>query len=151
MGALALFVAALTHDVDHPGNNNALEVATKSPLAVKYNDTAVLENHHIALGLEIMQGRGRNIFGTVGDQQLDQLKKTYTYAILQTDMAQHGKMVEELKANSAGQAFPFDVESEAGRRNLTGVMLHSADISNPLVPKFEVCRKWAESITEEFV
>merc|ERR1712060_816885 len=40
---------------------------------------------------------------------------------------------------------------ETGRRNLTGAMLHSADISNPLVPKFEVCRKWAESITEEFV
>merc|ERR1719440_375051 len=45
---LAFFTAALVHDADHPGNNNAWEVATKSELAIRYNDVSVLENHHIA-------------------------------------------------------------------------------------------------------
>ena len=35
---LALLVASVGHDVDHPGVNNAFLVATDSPLALRYND-----------------------------------------------------------------------------------------------------------------
>lgn len=38
----ALAVAALGHDADHPGVTNAFLIATNEPLAVLYNDTAVL-------------------------------------------------------------------------------------------------------------
>ena len=45
---LALLLAALSHDLDHPGTNNGYHVATQSPLALRYNDQSVLENHHCA-------------------------------------------------------------------------------------------------------
>ena len=44
----ALMVAALSHDLDHPGVNNAFLVNTKDRLATVYNDSSVLENSHIA-------------------------------------------------------------------------------------------------------
>lgn len=45
MGAI---VAAISHDVDHPGFNNQFLVATKDEIALLYNDQSVLENHHVA-------------------------------------------------------------------------------------------------------
>nr|PIM04100.1 3'5'-cyclic nucleotide phosphodiesterase domain-containing protein [Toxoplasma gondii COUG] len=41
-----LCFAALGHDVGHPGFNNAFLVATNQPIALVYNDHAVLENYH---------------------------------------------------------------------------------------------------------
>lgn len=45
---LALLTAALCHDVQHPGLNNVYHVSSHSPLAVLYNDDAVLENFHVS-------------------------------------------------------------------------------------------------------
>eukprot|EP00392_Amoebophrya_sp_AT5.2_P009073 g9101.t1 len=51
---LALFLAAIGHDVGHRGKNNAFEITTHSELAVRYNDISVLENHHAAVTSEIL-------------------------------------------------------------------------------------------------
>lgn len=45
---LALLLASLAHDVDHPGHTNGFEVAGLSDLALTYNNQSVLENHHAA-------------------------------------------------------------------------------------------------------
>ncbi|CDJ47284.1 3', 5'-cyclic nucleotide phosphodiesterase domain-containing protein, putative [Eimeria brunetti] len=45
---LGLMLAALAHDVDHPGVNNCSLIEEHHPLAIVYNDKAVLENHHAA-------------------------------------------------------------------------------------------------------
>jgi len=44
----ALALSALCHDVDHPGLTNAFLVAASDPIALRYNDKAVLESHHSA-------------------------------------------------------------------------------------------------------
>ena len=43
---LAALLAALGHDLDHPGHNNGFEVASFSERALLHNDEAVLERHH---------------------------------------------------------------------------------------------------------
>ena len=43
---LALLLAALCHDIDHPGTTNSFQVMAASDLALLYNDQAVLESHH---------------------------------------------------------------------------------------------------------
>jgi hypothetical protein len=149
---LAVFAAAPVHDIDHPGNNNAWEVATKSELAIRYNDTAVLENHHAAVALDIMKTDSSNIFGTLSADQLDSVHQTFVFAILQTDMAQHFKMVDRLKElNSPEESPPFKRESIDDKRFVVGCLLHSVDISNPCLPDFDLTRKWAERINEEFL
>ncbi|CDJ43320.1 3', 5'-cyclic nucleotide phosphodiesterase domain-containing protein, putative [Eimeria tenella] len=51
---LGLMLAALAHDVDHPGVNNSSLCEEQHPLAIIYNDKAVLENHHAAFASRAM-------------------------------------------------------------------------------------------------
>jgi cAMP-specific phosphodiesterase 4 len=44
----ALLLSALCHDIRHPGLNNTYQVNAQTPLAMLYNDQAVLEHHHAA-------------------------------------------------------------------------------------------------------
>jgi len=148
---LAVFIAALAHDADHPGNNNAWEVATKSELAVRYDDVSVLENHHIAVGLKLMEDSSRDVFGSsLQAYQKMEVSKTFSHSILMTDMAQHNAMVDQLKSRTSGDS-GFDRENPDDCRAVCGILLHSVDISNPLLPKFELCKIWAVRINQEFM
>ena len=50
---VAVLLAAMVHDTDHPGVMNNFLVATRHPLAVLYNHQSVLENHHIASAMAL--------------------------------------------------------------------------------------------------
>ena len=43
-----MFLAAIIHDYDHKGVNNDFLVKSQDDLAVRYNDRAPMENHHVA-------------------------------------------------------------------------------------------------------
>lgn len=49
-----MITAAATHDFEHPGFNQNYLINSKDPLAIKYNDKAVLENHHIAASFKLL-------------------------------------------------------------------------------------------------
>ncbi|KAL8450803.1 hypothetical protein Emed_002260 [Eimeria media] len=51
----ALAVAALAHDVGHPGRTNQFFVMCFDPLAIIYNDNAPLENFHSCLCFRILE------------------------------------------------------------------------------------------------
>jgi hypothetical protein len=51
----AVALAAICHDVDHPGLTNAFLVAASDPIALRYNDKAVLESHHAATAFLTMR------------------------------------------------------------------------------------------------
>ena len=53
----AVALAAVCHDVDHPGLTNAFLVAASDPIALRYNDKAVLESHHAATTFLTMRVR----------------------------------------------------------------------------------------------
>lgn len=53
---LSMLLAGFMHDTDHPGFNNVFMVNTSSPIAIRYNDRAVLENYHVAMGFKILKG-----------------------------------------------------------------------------------------------
>lgn len=99
---LSIFIAALGHDIDHPGNNNAYEIATYSPLALTHNDDAVLERHHAAtLWSLILHPNIELLASMAGTDGMRQVRKATLHAILHTDMSTHFTTVSELADRSA--------------------------------------------------
>jgi hypothetical protein len=64
----AAMVAAVSHDVEHVGRNNNFMIETSHKLALRYNDTAVMENHHAAFVFFISKHRGNKIRGEVRER-----------------------------------------------------------------------------------
>jgi hypothetical protein len=55
-------LAAACHDVGHPGVNNIFLIETKAEMAIRYNDSMVLENFHVATTFEILKTPKYNLF-----------------------------------------------------------------------------------------
>jgi hypothetical protein len=72
---LGCYLAAVVHDVQHPGLNNDFLVATHHRLAITYNDRAPLENHHAASGLGLLHQPDTACLSGLSRSQLSSLRK----------------------------------------------------------------------------
>ncbi|KDO17519.1 hypothetical protein SPRG_17074 [Saprolegnia parasitica CBS 223.65] len=152
MHVFALLLSALTHDVGHPGTDNGFESATLSPLAVRYNDTSVLEQHHAAETFRILGDPDCNI--TVGLCRIafQSLRKFVIDAILQTDMKAHFDLVhalEDAHNRELKQMPAFDIGDVLHVKHLLGSVLHAADIGAQMYP-VDVAWEWSRRLVEEF-
>lgn len=93
----SLFLSAAAHDVDHPGNNNMLEIKTHSKLATLYNDTSVLENHHAATFFFMIEDDTCNVFSKFSGDDFNKIRKQILDNILYTDMSRHFAFLNEIK------------------------------------------------------
>ncbi len=96
---LATMVAALCHDLDHPGRTNAYEIATGSALALLHNDRSVLENHHLAfLFTHILSDPRCNIFANCSRPTWQRARALVIGGVMSTDMAVHFDRCKDLEA-----------------------------------------------------
>merc|ERR1719378_1613838 len=65
----ALLIAAISHDLGHPGVNNGFLSEVGHELALQYNDRAPLENMHCAKLYGIVTTTETNIFGNLSREQ----------------------------------------------------------------------------------
>ena len=83
-------IGAIIHDVDHPGRNSAFLCNSRSELAILYNDTTVLENHHSALGFKLTHSDDRvNIFQKLDPETYKVFRQGLIDVVLATDMSKH--------------------------------------------------------------
>lgn len=128
--ALALLVAAIGHDVGHPGVNNAFLTALRAPLAQLYNDKSVLESFHCAAFSQILRRYWRSIFDDVSMHGL------MINSILATDMGVHFKYMADLsdlqaEVQQSPSTYEWSMERKDECRTLIcGLLLKCADISN---------------------
>lgn len=73
---MAALCAAIIHDLDHPGVNNAFQVNSGSYLATLYNDRSVLENHHCAQAFELLRSAQYNLFAGCTNEQRKNIRGT---------------------------------------------------------------------------
>jgi cAMP-specific phosphodiesterase 4 len=163
----SLLIAAVAHDIGHPGVNNGFLSEVGHELALEYNDRSPLENMHCAKLYKIVANPQTNVFATLTKEQYKEVRKYCIETILHTDMTQHTSMVKDLQMlyqmnmevfadstleESGGKPGPAEVEvfSEADAKTLVmDCFLHSADVSNPC-RKWEVTQLWAMQCLEEF-
>ena len=96
--ALALLVSAIVHDVDHPGVNNIFLINSESPLAFAYNDTSVLENHHLSTAFKLLQRPELKWTSVLSKADAATMRKCMIKNILNTDMAVHKDGLQQLKS-----------------------------------------------------
>ncbi|XP_075719183.1 3',5'-cyclic-AMP phosphodiesterase 4C isoform X2 [Rhinoderma darwinii] len=150
---LAAIYASAIHDVDHPGVSNQFLINTNSELALMYNDSSVLENHHLAVGFKLLQEENCDIFQNLTKKQRQNLRKMVIDMVLATDMSKHMNlladlktMVETKKVTSLGVLL---LDNYSDRIQVLQNMVHCADLSNPTKP-LELYRQWTDRIIVEF-
>jgi len=142
---LALLIAALCHDLDHPGFNNAFQINTMSNLAITYNDTSVLEHHHCSTLFRMLKNPEVNILANLESDTFRQVRKVIIACILSTDMAKHFEYVSKLEERMD----PYNRESFEDRSFIMQIVIKAADISN-IAKEWSISKKWSENLTVEF-
>ncbi|RKP39069.1 hypothetical protein BJ085DRAFT_2448, partial [Dimargaris cristalligena] len=156
---LALIIAAIGHDIGHPGVNNGFMTACRSPLATLYQDKAVLEHFHATALCQIMKRCGFDIARYNPGFNEAEFRYVMVETILATDMAAHFDYIEKFRQLKSR----CTVEAAALRRNsvtvsqqsrltdrviICSMLIKCADISNVTRP-FHVAGSWTNLLNEE--
>ena len=151
--SFGLVIAAICHDLDHPGLNNNYQINSQTQLALRFNDSSCLENMHSYLCFSILRKNGCDIFAGLdkGDRVL--IRKLIISCIISTDMTYHFSLSEDLNnmiesVDQAGGAGDF-LKDEKDRDTLLKAILHISDISNP-AKEFQISKKWSDVVIKEF-
>jgi hypothetical protein len=143
----SLCIASAIHDLDHPGINNNFLVQTQHPMAIMYNDAAVLESHHVARAFEITNIPGHNIFSSMSSDQYRQARKMIISIVLATDLAQHFQFISKFKGKTASAS--LKLEDDADRLLIMEMVVKCGDLGNP-VKNFQTAKCWTHLVMEEF-
>ncbi|NWT71095.1 PDE2A phosphodiesterase, partial [Prunella himalayana] len=143
----ALFISCMCHDLDHRGTNNSFQVASKSVLAALYSsEGSVMERHHFAQAIAILNSQGCNIFDHFSRKDYQRMLDLMRDIILATDLAHHLRIFKDLqKMAEVG----YDPKNKQHRSLLLCLLMTSCDLSDQ-TKGWKTTRKIAELIYKEF-
>ena len=153
---LSIFIAALGHDIGHPGLTNNFHINASTELAITYNDASCLENFHCCKLFTILKKSETNIFDKLTINDYKDIRKRMISEILATDMFYHKKIITMIQTKIPqikNDKFEFvnnDKESiKNEQQSLLDFFIHSADLAHN-TKMFEISLKWVELLSEEF-
>uniref|UniRef100_A0A8C3LQB1 Phosphodiesterase n=1 Tax=Chrysolophus pictus TaxID=9089 RepID=A0A8C3LQB1_CHRPC len=143
----ALFISCMCHDLDHRGTNNSFQVASKSVLAALYSsEGSVMERHHFAQAIAILNSQGCNIFDHFSRKDYQRMLDLMRDIILATDLAHHLRIFKDLqKMAEVG----YDPKNKQHHSLLLCLLMTSCDLSDQ-TKGWKTTRKIAELIYKEF-
>lgn len=140
---MAFLIAAMIHDVKHPGVTNSFLESTSDALAIQYNDKSILENYHLAEAFKISMKTDCNIFSGLQKEEFRTLRYIVIGCVLKTDMSTHAEQLGSLQTR-------FHLGNlSANRQFVLEVLLHAADLSHPF-RSWDIHEHWSNVIQEEF-
>ncbi|KAI9989694.1 hypothetical protein PInf_019979 [Phytophthora infestans] len=153
----AMLIAALCHDLDHPGNTNDFEVKTHSQLALTHNDDAVLERHHCRVAFIILSHPGANLFGQLPTRAcFVYVRRLLIHCILATDMAKHFEKCKALESLSKRHLLVNNNGGKGAKRGRSKhrfvfmtILIHAADLSSQALPYTQAAR-WGMRVLSEY-
>ncbi|OQS03511.1 hypothetical protein THRCLA_04178 [Thraustotheca clavata] len=149
-------IAALGHDIHHPGVTNHYIVISKHQFALEYADGTnaalttsvkvwgVLERMHAAETRRIVTKY--NLLTKFHPSVQQRLEKLLMTCILNTDMAQHDGLLKHMNSLAQVRRDRLSIEDT---QVLCSFFLHCADLSNAAKP-WKTAERWAQLITKEF-
>ena len=144
----SVFVANIIHDFEHPGYSNQFIVRTKHPLAIRYSDSKVLENHHLASAFNIILNvENCNIMKNLTLPMYNDSRKMIIEIVLNTDMSKHFSLMTTLKTK-LGNNFP--TESLEDRVLILSMALRTSDMFKVVRDGRSTFNKWMDNMFEEF-
>uniref|UniRef100_A0A7S4NRZ4 Phosphodiesterase n=1 Tax=Guillardia theta TaxID=55529 RepID=A0A7S4NRZ4_GUITH len=146
-----LFITLLAgpaHDIGHPGVNNAFLIKQQHPIAIKYNNTSVLETHHATLALDLMAEPDKDVLSFLSAERKDYLRHYLKELVLHTDLSLHNKIIKRLEEAQA-HTKNMDLSDPEDRKFTLQTLLHAADLSNPCKP-WNIHVQWTHAILAEF-
>lgn len=166
---VASLIAAVVHDVDHPGFTNSHLCNAGNGLAILYNDIAVLESHHAAMAFKLTaKDQKSNIFQNIDADQFKLIRQSVIDMVMATEMKQHFEhlakfdnnfnkrhSIHEDTASTNGRGTPesttsnINFSSPENKGVLRRMLIKCSDIGNPARPN-SLCTKWAYRIAEEY-
>jgi hypothetical protein len=139
-----LHIAAIGHDVGHPGFTNMFMKNAETPLSTVFDGKSALEQMHIHLLLRVMRYHG---LGSLLDCPTNgsHTRKLLWETVLATDMSVHDQFMKNFRKVIDGE-----VESLSRRQIIIcQAIMKCADISNPSRP-YPVSQYWAGALMKEW-
>lgn len=119
----------------------------KHPLAIRYSDNSVLENHHLAAGFTIMFTYPKcNIMENMAYDLQQEMRSLIISIVLNSDISKHFTLLTELKTK-LGNNFPND--SIEDRTLILSVTLRIVSTFK-MVRDRHIFYKWMERFFDEF-
>lgn len=170
-------IAAIVHDIDHPGKSSAFLCNAGNDLALLYNDISVLESHHSALTFKLtLKEEKSNIFKGLERDTYKVTRQSIIDMVLATEMTKHfehlAKFVSVFNTPSpSSQHMDCDYTQQDGGQTKTPssdcgtddypasspeainlvrrMLIKCADVANPTRP-LPLCVEWGRRIAEEY-
>lgn len=140
----AMLLAAVCHDLEHPGKSSVFQVSEHSELAMKYGNDSPLERHHVCVALRLLQTHG--LLSHLSEADATSFQKRLEKTILATDMAKHGGIMSSSQGTLHGEGGGLSDELVDAFASLA---IKCADVSNPARP-LETASVWNQLVYEEF-
>ncbi|KAJ3560315.1 hypothetical protein NP233_g10918 [Leucocoprinus birnbaumii] len=150
----ALYLAAIGHDVGHPGFNNPFMKNADTPLSQVYDNQSALEQMHSYMLFMAMRQYG---LGSLLDDPKSGFlfRKILKSSVLATDMGVHTAFMEQFKqildetTEASNGVVNWHTQKSTRQAFICQLLLKNADISNPCRP-FHVSKQWASALQQEW-
>lgn len=131
----SILIAAACHDIDHPGKSSSFLTQMDDPIAILYNDDAILEQHHAALTFNLtLSNADANIFQNVPRRTYKRLRRKIIDMILGTEMSRHFEHVTTFAKTFLHADQKTYLNDDDQRGVVRRMVLKVADVSNPARP-----------------
>lgn len=134
----ALIIAALCHDIGHPGLNNNFQYKTQTDLFKKYGKPSSLERFHITILTTIFDTiLLPHISQILKSSDIDTMKNIFQTSILATDISFHQSIMST-----------FNTTPYMTNLMIASLIIKCADLSNTTLPH-EYEERWAAALAAE--
>lgn len=140
------FLAAVCHDLDHPGYSNVYVNNEGLAVSKRYDRESPLENHSVACFRRLCAKH--DLLGNLAHDDRRRVDAMVEVMILRTDMKHHASLLDAVAEAEVGDGSSF-LDDVGGIDLVLSLALKCADISNQARP-WKVASRWNLAVYREF-